>query len=422
MAVKEGYQQTEIGVFPKEWTTPRLGDVLSSAQLGGNYANSTRESEWPLIKMGNLGRGNIKLHKVEYVESTTAPSERDRLRRHDVLFNTRNTLDLVGKVSIWRCELAVAYYNSNIARLEFKQHRVSSNVFMNYVLNSRGCIQSLRAIATGTTSVAAIYARDLVKLVVQLPTAAEQEAIAEALSDADALIESLEQLIAKKRLIKQGVMQELLTGKRRLPGFDGDWVPTTLGKLGATFGGLTGKSKQHFGHGIAHYVPFLNVVMNTVIDLENLDRVVVAQGESQNLVQQGDLLFNGSSETPEEVGLCCWVSNSRPSLYLNSFCFGFRLFDTTGVSGQFMAYFIRGPVGRDLMKSLAQGSTRYNLSKKALLELEFSLPVVDEQRMIARVLDDMDCELDALGQRLRKAHMLKQGMMQQLLTGRIRLR
>ncbi|MCA9623175.1 MAG: restriction endonuclease subunit S, partial [Myxococcales bacterium] len=216
-------------------------------------------------------------------------------------------------------------------------------------------------------------------------------------------------------------MQELLTGKRRLPGFEGEWEMTTLGQLGATYGGLTGKTKADFGSGAARFIPFLNVVTNSIIDREFFEPVRVGIGENQNRAAQGDLFFNGSSETPEEVGLCAVLRNEEPDLYLNSFCFGFRPHPDAGLDGLYLAFFFRGPSGRDLMKSLAQGSTRYNLSKRALLGVEFGLPGSDEQRAISHVLHEMDAEIDALRSKLAKARMIKQGMMHNLLTGKIRL-
>lgn len=210
------YKRTDVGEIPKDWDTPELTDILKSMQLGGNYKNSERETSWPLIKMGNLGRGNIKFDKLEFIDSTQIPSERDRLGTDDVLLNTRNTLDLVGKVAIWRDELPEAYFNSNILRMKFDERRVSSYRFMNYILNTSSSLRALRGIAIGTTSVAAIYGRDLVKVKIPLPTKAEQESIAEALSDMDSLIESLQTKLTKARAIKQGMMSELLTGKTRL--------------------------------------------------------------------------------------------------------------------------------------------------------------------------------------------------------------
>jgi type I restriction enzyme S subunit len=180
---KPGYKRTEVGVIPEDWDAPTLDEILSSMQLGGNYRNSERQTERPLIKMGNLDRGEIKLKKLEYVDPAQPVVERDRLEIDDVLFNTRNTLDLVGKVAIWRGELPKAYFNSNIMRMAFNRERVSSPKFMNYILNTRRSLATLRGIAIGTTSVAAIYARDLVKLRVPLPGPPEQTAIASVLSE-----------------------------------------------------------------------------------------------------------------------------------------------------------------------------------------------------------------------------------------------
>lgn len=253
------------------------------------------------------------------------------------------------------------------------------------------------------------------------PTYDEQERIATALSDVDALIAGLEKLIAKKRDLKQAVMQQLLTGQTRLPGFSGEWASRSLGSLGTTYGGLVGKGKDDFGHGSASYVPFVNVMANVRIDCGALEPVDVASTENQNRVLAGDLLFNGSSETPEEVALCALMTQHVENLYLNSFCFGFRLKERAEAIGLFLTYFMRSQMGRELMKSLAQGSTRYNLSKSALLQVTLLLPSVEEQIAITSVLTDMDADLSAVEARLAKTRELKKGMMQELLTGRTRL-
>jgi len=241
------------------------------------------------------------------------------------------------------------------------------------------------------------------------------------LSDVDALLNGLARLIAKKRDLKEAAMQQLLTGQTRLPGFHGAWKVKRLGEIGSTYGGLTGKSKADFGAGGGRYVTFLNVITNVVIDCRLFEQVRVSPSESQNRVIKGDLLFNGSSETPEEVAMCSFMAEDVPDLYLNSFCFGFRLQNEQGTDGLFLAYYIRAAPGRELMKSLAQGSTRYNLSKGALLEAVARLPHKDEQTAIASVLSDMDAELAALEARRDKTYALKQAMMQELLTGKTRL-
>jgi type I restriction enzyme S subunit len=165
----------------------------------------------------------------------------------------------------------------------------------------------------------------------------------------------------------------------------------------------------------------MNVMTNSVIDCSTFERVRVSPHEVQNRVLKGDLLFNGSSETPEEVAMCAVVQSEIKDVYLNSFCFGFRFRDGVSVNGLFLAYYIRSKVGREIMKSLAQGSTRYNLSKTALLKAPFRLPELPEQTAIVSILKDMDAEIESLETKLAKAKQVKQGMMQELLTGRIRL-
>ena len=232
--VLAGYKRTEVGVIPEEWDVKMLHTVLRRAYLGGNYPNQDPENSRPLIKMGNVGRGNFDVSKVEYISEQVSADPSHLLRHGDVLFNTRNTLDLVGKVAIWRTELPIAYYNSNLMRLDFDPEVIALNSYMNYALNSDRSIIALRALATGTTSVAAIYTRDLLQLAVIVPPKPEQRAIAEALSDVDGLLAALEALIAKKRAVKQAAMQQLLTGKSRLPGFSGTWETTTLGEIATT--------------------------------------------------------------------------------------------------------------------------------------------------------------------------------------------
>jgi type I restriction enzyme S subunit len=271
------------------------------------------------------------------------------------------------------------------------------------------------------TTVSRVNISDINEIKVPLPpTLAEQEAIANALSDADAYIESLEKLIEKKRQIKTGAMQELLTGKRRLPGFKGEWKMVRLADFGFTYGGLTGKTKVDFGAGNAKYITFLSVMRDVVIQTDTSESVVIADGEQQNQVLAGDLIFNGSSETPEEVAMCALVRLSDDRLSLNSFCFGYRLFGAD-LYPLFLAYYFRSREGRELVKQLAQGATRYNISKTALMRQEFQVPDLVEQMGIAQFITDMDSEIAALGTKLSKARLIKQGMMQELLTGRIRL-
>ena len=200
-----------------------------------------------------------------------------------------------------------------------------------------------------------------------------------------------------------------------------DWHNVTIGNLGSTYNGLTGKKASDFGHGVAKYVPFINVIYNPIIDVNSLCCVDIKPSEYQNAVIKGDLLFNTSSETPEEVAMCSYVNIDIQNLYLNSFCFGFRLNDSN-VSGLFLSYLFRSEFGRSLMLELAQGSTRYNLQKKKFLQADLHIPqILAEQERIAEALSDVDAlikELDAL---IDKKRMVLKATMQDLLTARRRL-
>ena len=198
--------------IPEGWVKSTIGEILTSGQLGSNYPNALEYSDAPVIKMGNLGRGKINLEKIEYLPSPEKPNELDRLHTGDILFNTRNTPELVGKVAVWRDELPVAYFNSNLMRLRFDNKLIASNYFANYLFNSVEMISRLSNIATGTTSVAAIYSRDLKKIEVLLPRLSEQLAIVKAMSDIDGLIENFKSEILKKQNILKGFMQSLVAG------------------------------------------------------------------------------------------------------------------------------------------------------------------------------------------------------------------
>ncbi|UUZ55082.1 hypothetical protein LP419_04085 [Massilia sp. H-1] len=152
-------------------------------------------------------------------------------------------------------------------------------------------------------------------------------------------------------------MHQLITGQTRLPGFEEKWEVTTMRSLGNTYGGLIGKTKSDFGHGTARYIPFVNVMKGTIIDIDSLAPVDVATNEVQNMAKKDDLFFNGSSETPEEVGFCSVLLHDVPNLYLNSFCFGFRFNANAKANGLFLAYWFRSTKGREAMAALAQGAT-----------------------------------------------------------------
>ena len=215
-------------------------------------------------------------------------------------------------------------------------------------------------------------------------------------------------------------MQQLLTGQTRLPGFTGVWKEWPMGSLGATYGGLVGKTKEDFGVGEARN-SFMAVMASTWVTGRSHLRVRVGDAERQNVVKAGDLLFNASCETPDELAMCAVAADLSRDTYLNSFCFGFRLSADDAADALFLAYLFRSGVGRRLMRTLAQGAIRYNLSKSQFRDVVVVLPPIDEQRAIVGVLDAIGAVIGALRGSHTKAKAVRQGMMQELLTGRTRL-
>lgn len=417
MAVKLGYKRTEVGVIPEEWDVKPLGSVLSKGRLGGNYANQDAEAELPLMKMGNLARGCFDLSKVQFIGPGVTPEPIHQLVCGDVLFNTRNTLDLVGKVAIWRDELPVAYYNSNLMRLEFDPEKICSNEYANYALNTEGAMSRLRGLATGTTSVAAIYTRDLLKLQIPVPPFSEQRAIAKALSDVDALVGALERLIAKKRDLKQAAMQQLLTGQIRLPGFKGEWEMIQLGGLGSFIKGTGVKKDQaisgdlpcvRYGEIYTHHHDVIRAFYS---------RISASVAAEATLLKTGDILFAGSGETKKEIGKAVAFVHE-----CEAFAGGdIVILRSTSSDAKFLGYYLNSAQVQRQKAGLGQGDAVVHISASALAAIELKMPSLPEQTAIATVLSDMDAELVALEQRLAKTRTLKQGMMQELLNGRTRL-
>jgi len=420
MGLRPGYKQTDVGVLPEEWQATPLDQCVAAGApicygilMPGSHCNGGV----PVVKVRDIVDGRIE----ESGLLLTRPSideayRRSRLKAADVLVTIRGT---TGRVADVPAQLSGANITQDTARVRVK-NEISAR-FVYFALQAHVAQQQI-ALHTIGQAVKGINIRDVRGLVVALPDSIqEQRSIAAALSDVTALLDGLDRLIAKKRNLKRAAMQQLLTGQIRLPGFREEWRATRLGALGSIYGGLVGKTKSDFGVGRARYITFTSVMKSVVMDCALFEPVRVSATESQNLVLRGDLLLNGSSETPEEVALCALINQDVPNLYLNSFCFGFRLKDKAEADGLFLAYYIRSAEGRELMKSLAQGSTRYNLSKGALLDASMRLPKKDEQIAIAAALGDMDTEISALETRREKTSALKQAMMQELITGSIRL-
>lgn len=257
----------------------------------------------------------------------------------------------------------------------------------------------------GGTNISNLSQQILNAIVIKLPEYVEQIKIVEILSTWDNAIQTTEKLLENSRRQKKALMQKLL-GK-------GEQI-FRLEDLGSTFTGLSGKSKVDFGKG-KPYIPYMNIFINSHIDIQHLELVEIGKDETQNKVRYGDIFFTTSSETPDEVGMSSVLLNEVDELYLNSFCFGFRLNNFENLLPEYAQYLFRCDEIRKAISLLGQGATRYNLSKTQLMKLTIKLPSLEEQREIAEILSTAEQEIETLQRKLECLKLEKGALMQRLL-------
>ena len=198
--------------------------------------------------------------------------------------------------------------------------------------------------------------------------------------------------------------------KIRFPGFTDPWEQRKLGKMGNTFTGLSGKTKEDFGHGDAKFVTYMNVFSNPISDLSVTESVEI--DEKQNEVKYGDVFFTTSSETPEEVGMSSvWLGNAE-NVYLNSFCFGYR--PTTQLDPYYLGSMLRSPTVRKKFMFLAQGISRYNISKNKVMDMAVSIPEIDEQRKVGQFFNSFDDLITLHQRKLNHLQEQKKALLQQM--------
>lgn len=170
-----------------------------------------------------------------------------------------------------------------------------------------------------------------------------------------------------------------------------------LGEIGSFFGGLTGKSKDDFRDGNAKFITYRNVYSNSSLNLDIKDKVKIADNEKQHIIRYGDILFTGSSETPDECGMSSVVATPpNENLYLNSFCFGLRLYDIAAFNIHYLKYILRSSAVREQIRKTASGVTRYNVSKKRFAKIYIPIPPKQEQQRVVSILDKFEALVNDL--------------------------
>lgn len=402
---------------PDDWSRLTLLDHLKRpATYGVVTAGTFVSSGVPMLRGGDIKAGRISTDVPLITHKKDAEYARTRLEAGDVVVAL---VGYPGESAIVPPRLVGANISRAVGLLRLSGG-LRPDYLVHFLNSSMGRSEFLRPGAGSAQMV--VNLKDLNKLEVPCPpTAKEQEAIAEALSDADVLIEGLERLIAKKRLIRQGAMQDLLTAKRRLPGFSGEWDRFLIGDFLKFKNGLN-KAKSFFGHGTP-IVNYMDVFGGGRIDAASIVGLVEVTTEEQSRygVNDGDILFTRTSEIPEEIGLAAVADGVPEGTVFSGFVLRGRP-QNEKLTRNFTKYCFRSePVRRQII-SRATYTTRALTNGRQLSQVEIYAPKdAAEQDAIAFVLIDMDAEIQALDTRLEKTRQVKEGLMQSLLTGRIRL-
>jgi type I restriction enzyme S subunit len=247
------------------------------------------------------------------------------------------------------------------------------------------------------------------------PTFPEQQKIASFLGSVDEWIGNLKEQKKQLEDYKRGMMQKIFSQQIRFKDENGkdfaEWEEKKLGNLGETYNGLTGKTAEDFGEG-EPFITYKQIFDNSELDVTKFSFVQVSENEKQNKAQFGDVFFTTSSETPLEVGFASVLLHKNINPFLNSFSFGFRL--NKNLDPYFAKFLFRSSVYRREVVKLAQGSTRYNISKIEFLKIKLTIPEIKEQQKIAELLSSVDQLLESKQQQITEAETWKKGLMQGL--------
>ena len=414
-----GCKHTEVGVIPQEWRVSSIGAEFN-IQLG-KMLDAAKNVGIPKPYIGNrsVQWGRIDSDDIATVPMTVADLQRFRLRPGDLLVCEGGE---IGRAAIWEEQIPECYYQKALHRLRTKG---SYDAYLMMSLLQLWSSTGYLANYVTQTSIAHLPKDKLEVVPLPVPPPAEQRAIVEALSDVDQLLGSLEKLIAKKRAIKQAAMQQLLTGKTRLPEFSGEWETKRIGDLCACLPTANNPRAELSEYGEVRYIHYGDVhaytqpVLNC--DCYDLPRIDKGRVENAAYLQEGDLVMVDASEDLVGLGKSIEVHKVTGKTIVAGLhtilCRG----NPDDWAMGFKAYLQFIPAFKAALIRVATGISVYAVSKTQLVAVKLALPSPLEQAAIASVLSDMDVEIAALERRRDKTRAIKQGMMQQLLTGRVRL-
>lgn len=415
--VKPGYKQTEIGVIPKDW------DIKCAESFGDIITGST-----PSTENGRFWDGDTPWITPSDIKEARDIAQSDRMITKEGLSVIRElppfTLLVTCIASIGKNAVLTQKGSCN---QQINAIIPSNEYSVNYLYYLMEINKEYLLANSGITATRIVSKNDFAKLKFAVSTnKREQECIAEALSDADSIISTLEKLVAKRKAIKQGAMQELLTGRKRLPEFSGEWQTFVFGELfdffpnnAFTRAQMSGSGKVkniHYGDILTKYGAYVDGGSDAIPYISK--EVDLARFAERCYLQSGDIIIADTAED-ETVGKALEVVNVDCPILAGQHTLLCR--PKIRFADKFLGYYLNAACYHDQLLPYIVGTKVSSVSKASVAQTKLVVPEYEEQQAIAESLSNMDSEIEALEQKLGKYRQVKQGMMQQLLTGKIRL-
>ena len=433
--MKSGYKMTEVGVIPEDWEVKNVSEsCLIKARIGWQGLKKSEymsSGDYLLITGTDFDNGQVNWKSCAYVSKARYEQDSNiKIRPQDILISKDGT---IGKVAYLGMIPKAGTLNSGIFVIRANDRKIDQ-VFLSKIFMSFYFEEFLNRLVAGST-INHLYQKDFVKFCFPLPNSEEQVAIAAALSDVDSLISALTKKIEKKKAIRQGLMQQLLTGKKRLPGYGKnresvqtewgaipkDWKTLSIGRCCSIKAriGWQGLKKTEYQSSGEYVLVTGTDFLNGRIDWKSCVYVSKKRYEQDNNIQivKHDILITKDGT----IGKVAFLDDVPCLGTLNSGIFVVRS-HSLELDQCYLSKIFESFIFDAFLESLVAGSTINHLYQKDFVHFNFPVPpTVSEQPAIANILSDCDSEIAALEEKRDKYKEIKQGMMQQLLTGKIRL-
>ena len=376
-----------------DWEQRKFSEITAMhARIGWQNLRTSEcldSGEYMLITGTDFKDGAVNYATCHFVERERYEQDKHiQIKNGSILITKDGTL---GKVAYVQGLSMPATLNAGVFNVEIKDETMVDNRYLFQYLKAPFLMDYVDKKATGGT-IKHLNQNILVDFPVVMPSKTEQKAIGRYFHNLDNLITLHQRKLDKIKAIKKAYLSEMFPQngekkpRRRFKGFTDDWEQRKLGEIGYTYTGLSGKTKEDFGHGNAKFITYMNVFSNSINDPTMVEPIEI--DAKQNEVEVGDVFFTTSSETPEEVGMSSVLLEKHGKTYLNSFCFGYR--PMIKVNSYFLAYMLRSKHIREKIILLAQGISRYNISKTRVMEIAVPIPSLSEQKCIGQYLYDLD--------------------------------